>query len=179
VTHFDVFGLPARHALDAAALEKRHRELALEHHPDRHQGGDARERRLAVERTTALNDAYRVLKDPARRAFYLLALAGVDLDRADAGGPKDMPLEFLEEVMDLREQLTGAKRANDAAKVLALAAQVETKRSEALTEAVEGLDALARDAADRAALTKASHQLARVRYFTRFLEEAEEDEEAL
>ena len=182
MTHFDVFGLPARHALDAAALEKRHRELALEFHPDRHAGADARERRVAMERTTALNDAYRVLKDPVRRAFYLLSLAGVDLDRADAGGPKDMPLELLEEVMDLREALHAALASKDAGKVRALAAKVEARRDAAVAQGVASLEALAQQPGERFELTKASHQLSLVRYFTRFLEEAEgldEDEEAV
>ncbi|MHB8875320.1 MAG: Fe-S protein assembly co-chaperone HscB [Myxococcaceae bacterium] len=174
MTHFDVFGLPPRYALDERSLEKRHRALALELHPDRQGKADAHARRVSLERTTALNDAYRVLKDPVRRAFYLLALAGVDLDREGGGsGPRDLPLEFLEEVLDLREALAIAKAAKDLAGARALSEQVEEKKAAALQAAVENLELLEQMPGNRAAITKASHQLSRVRYFNRFLEEAE------
>ena len=74
-----------------------------------------------MEQTTALNEAYKTLKDPVRRAFYLLKLHGVDLDREDAGAQKDMPLEFLEEVMELREALDEAIAAKDLPRAQAMA----------------------------------------------------------
>ncbi len=179
MTHFDVFGLPPRYTLDAADLEKRHRALALEWHPDRAAPSDARAHRVAVERTTALNDAYRVLKDPIRRAFYLLALAGVDLDHA-GGGPRDLPIEMLEEVLELREALAEAKTAKDFPRARELAARVEAERTGALAAAVLCLELVETSPANPVAVKKASHQLSRVRYFTRFLEEADAlEEEAL
>ena len=181
MTHFDVFGLPRAFGLEVAALEKQYRSLSLQLHPDRiSPSADARERRLALERTTALNDAYQVLKDPVRRAFYLLKLAGVDLDREDLGTQKDMPLSFLEEVMERREALSEAQAAKDLPRVRSLAAEVEIEQQKALASAVEGLGALEKHPDDAAELQKASHQLGRVRYFTRFLEEVEQiEEEAL
>lgn len=180
MTHFEIFELPARFELDPAALDQRYRELSLKLHPDRQTGADARERRLAIEKTTALNEAYKVLKDPVKRAFYLLKLAGVDLDREDAGTQKDMPPEFLEEVIELREALDQAREAGDLGRVQAMAAGVEEKRAGALEAAVAALRQLETQPGDREALDRAAHQLGRVRYFSRFLEEAERiEEEAL
>src|SRR4051794_6410518 len=71
-THFAVFALAPSPDLDVAALEKQYRELSLKLHPDRFARADAHERRLSLEQTTALNDAFKTLKDPVRRAFYLL-----------------------------------------------------------------------------------------------------------
>jgi molecular chaperone DnaJ len=61
VTHYDVLGVP-RNA-PAATIRAAYRERARRHHPDRagHAGGGE---------MAALNEAYRVLSDPARRSIY-------------------------------------------------------------------------------------------------------------
>jgi molecular chaperone HscB len=178
-THFDVFGLPRAYAVDEAALERQYRELSLRLHPDRFTQAQPRERRLSLEQTTALNEAWHALRDPTRRAFYLLMLHGVDLGREDAGTQKDMPLEFLEEVMALREALEEASSARDEARVRSLAEDVEGRRQAVLAEAVEALRSLEGAPSDEAAVKKASHALGRVRYFTRFLEQVEAFEEEM
>jgi molecular chaperone HscB len=124
-----------------------------------------------------LNEAYKTLKDPSRRAFYLLKLHGVDLDREDTGAHKDMPAEFLEEVMELREELERAMHAKDLTRAQAMAVDVTVRQREALTEAANSLRALRQDANEPMLVKKASHALGRVRYFTRFLEQVEEFEE--
>jgi molecular chaperone HscB len=179
-THFDVFGLPLHYGLDSGLLEQRYRELSLKRHPDRVTGQDPKERRLALEETTALNEAYKTLKDPVRRAFYALKLHGVDLDREDAGAHQDMPLEFLEEVISLREELDEAKKAKDLGKARAMAKDVDARREDALGTAVRALGQLELEPGDSGALRDASRALARVRYFLRFLDEVESlEEEAL
>lgn len=170
---FDVFGLPAAYqAVEVAALERGFRERSLLFHPDRFTQATPRERRFSLEHSTQLNDAYKTLKDPLRRAFYLLKLRGVDLDREDASAQKDMPLPFLEEVMELREALDEAIEAKDLSRAQSMAAEVTQRQKTALAE---GVAALERE--DAEASRRASHALGRVRYFTRFLEQVEAFEE--
>ena len=180
-TLFDVFELPSTYDVDIPGLEQRFRDMSLRLHPDRFAQAEARERRLSLEQTTTLNEAYKTLKDPTRRALYLLKLHGVDLDREDAGAQKDMPIEFLEEVMELREELDEAIKARDLTRAQAMAVDVTARQREALTEAAGALRALRNtdsEAANDAELVKkASHALGRVRYFTRFLEQVEAFEE--
>jgi molecular chaperone HscB len=172
MNHFEVFGLAPTLELDAKALEQRLRELSLEYHPDRFVQADARTRLAALERTTALNDAFKVLKDPVRRAFYVLKLKGIDLESESAAAQAKMPLEFLEEVMERRERLEALKAARDVSKARAMADEIEREKAGALERAKA---ALAKDD-----LTAAAHQLGRVRYFARFVEEVEAlEEEAL
>ena len=47
--HFELFGLPARFAVDAAALEARYRELQREVHPDRFAAAPELERRVSMQ----------------------------------------------------------------------------------------------------------------------------------
>lgn len=170
--HFELFGLPVEHAIDSNELERRFRELSLKLHPDRLTQADPRERRLALEHTTTLNEAYRTLKDPYRRAFYLLRLRGVDLGREDSGAQKDLPAEFLEEVLDLSEALENAEGRGDIDAARALADEVTQKRKLALEAGVRALQL-------ETETREAANQLGRVRYFNRFLEQVDALEEAL
>jgi molecular chaperone HscB len=170
VTYFELFEIPPSVDLDLKALEAKHRALSLELHPDRQ--ADPKARRLAVDKTSTLNEAIKVLRDPVRRAFYLLKLKGVDLERDEAGEQRQMPIEFLEEVMERREALEAVRAARDLPRAQQMAAEVTALREQALGAAQQALK--------EDAVKDATHQLGRVRYFTRFLEEVEAiEEEAL
>lgn len=169
MTHFELFGLAPSVDLDVAALETLHRQLALEAHPDRQGNADARARRGAAEKSAALNEAVKVLRDPVRRAFYVLELKGIKLDTEQAAAAVKMPLEFLEEVMERRETLEAAKVAKKLDAVQAMAGDVRRAAAESLATAQE---ALRRDDVSQATLA-----LGRVRYYTRFLEEVDAFEE--
>jgi molecular chaperone HscB len=100
--HFELFGLPARFVIDAAALEARYHELQREVHPDRFAAAPDAERRVSMQLATRVNEAYQTLKSPLKRAVYILRLRGVD--------PKfetntAMPPEFLMEQMSWRERI--------------------------------------------------------------------------
>lgn len=168
-THFSVFGLEPSVELDVKALEARFRELSLAWHPDRAPSGDARARLEAVSRTALLNDAFAVLKDPVRRALYLLKLHGVDLESETGAARAQMPMDFLEEVMERREALDHAMAQKDHARVQALADEVRAQRGRSLAAGQAAL--AARD------VTAATHALGRVRYYTRFLEQVDAFEE--
>jgi molecular chaperone HscB len=76
---FETLGFEPNFALNLADLEKRHRELSRALHPDRHSGSSAGDRRHALGKAIEVNEAFRVLKDPVRRAEALLGLRGVRL----------------------------------------------------------------------------------------------------
>ncbi len=77
--YFDVMGVPASYALDLAAAEARFRELSRRFHPDRFVKAETRARRASLQRSVQLNEAWRAIKDPVRRAEYLLRRAGYDI----------------------------------------------------------------------------------------------------
>lgn len=73
--HFSLLGLPCGMVLSYQVLEESFLEKQREFHPDRYH--DSFERQIAEAMSSRLNEAYRVLKDPIRRAEYLLQLLGV------------------------------------------------------------------------------------------------------
>jgi molecular chaperone HscB len=169
LNHFELFELAPSVDLDVKALEAKHRVLAAAAHPDRLIGGDAKSRRLAAEQSASLNDAVKILKDPVRRAFYLLELKGVKLDADQPATGVKLPLLFLEEIIELREAVEARKTARDLVGAHALAEGIKSANAQALTTAH---DALRRDEVGEAAIA-----LAKVRYYTRFLDEVDALEE--
>lgn len=166
--YFQIFSLERGYAIDRDALEQRYLELARAVHPDRFVGAPSGERRLAMERSSALNEAYRALRDPVRRAEYLVKLGGVDLESSDPGTGAPKPDQaFLIEMIELREQLEEAGDDEDA--IDALRDAIETRADECLDEAV--------DALGRAEIAAAARALVVHRYLRRFLEEVDAADE--
>ncbi|MDB5805863.1 MAG: hscB [Betaproteobacteria bacterium] len=113
-----MFGLPARFAIDAASLDTAFREVQAQVHPDRHAGAGDAGRRVAMQWSTRANEAYQTLKNPLKRATYLLELRG-----ADIGAENNTAMEpaFLMQQMEWREAVedaTGAKNVNALDKLL-------------------------------------------------------------
>jgi molecular chaperone HscB len=122
--HFELFGLPQRYRYDGAALERAYRALQSEVHPDRVAGGSEQQKRVALQSSAHVNEAFRALKDPVARASYLLRLHGVDaLDETDTA----LPRPFLERQLERREVAEDAVAARD---VRGLSSLVDEIRAE-------------------------------------------------
>src|SRR5882672_3876998 len=115
-------------------LDEKFRALSRKLHPDRFARATPRERRYSLEQTTLLNDAYKTVKDPVRRAEHLLALLGVKVAGEERGGGAAMPQEFLEQALEDREKLLEAKMEGGPEAVARLAEGVRGKRQEAMDE---------------------------------------------
>ena len=106
--YFTFFGLPRLLAIDVRDLERRFRELSRQFHPDFFYNATATERLASLERSSYLNDGYRVLRNPVSRIEYLLSLEGFSLAKSEPGastGDNRVPPALLEEVFALNEEL--------------------------------------------------------------------------
>ncbi|MGB6054806.1 MAG: Fe-S protein assembly co-chaperone HscB [Burkholderiaceae bacterium] len=108
--HFQLFNLPQRFALDAAALDAAYHEVQNQTHPDRFAHAGAAEKRVAMQWATRANEAYQTLKNPLSRAAYLCELNGVDLQTESNTA---MPAAFLMQQMEWREALDEAVAGRD------------------------------------------------------------------
>jgi molecular chaperone HscB len=79
-------------------------------HPDRFAAADAQSQRLSLQNATLVNEAFQTLKDPLRRAEYLLQLRGVTPD--DPSNTLNDP-DFLMQQLTLREALSEVKVSDD------------------------------------------------------------------
>jgi molecular chaperone HscB len=169
---FETLGTPARFDLDLAALEKTHRELSRALHPDRFANAGASERRAALEKAASVNEAFRTLRDPIRRAEALFRAAGLAV--GEESEPKPSP-SFLMEMLEQREALAEARCRTDLNRVRALAEAIEARVRLAEKKLSEGFGA---DVPERTALERLLPLLGELRFYRRFLDEvsAIEDE---
>ena len=124
--HFALFELQPSFNLDLDQLAVRYRELARGVHPDRFADASEREQRLALEQSASLNEAYHTLKNPPKRARYLLALQGGEL-------PLEVTVhdpEFLMQQMQWREELEDLHDSADMAGIEAFKRRLKVAQSE-------------------------------------------------
>jgi molecular chaperone HscB len=122
--YFELFGLAPAFRIDAAGLDRAYRQLQTEVHPDRFAGGSDADKRLALQSSAHVNEAYRTLKNPVQRAQYLLRLHGID---AVSEPDTALPLEFLERQFERREKAADAQAAGN---IPALSALLADARAE-------------------------------------------------
>jgi len=127
--HFELFGLPPRFRVEAAELERAYRELQRNVHPDRYAGAPDHEKRLALQASARVNEAYRTLKDPVARAEYLLQISGVD---ATAETDTRLPVDFLMRQLERREAADEARAAHDERALASIADDAHREAQEIL-----------------------------------------------
>ena len=121
--YFQALGLEPTLTLSLDALKKRFYERSRQWHPDKFSRADPSEQQRALDMTALINDAFRTLRDPVKRAEYFLKEKGIELS-------KDAPPELLEEVFELnmaieesdRPQLESARE-----RLAGMLAEIDTK----------------------------------------------------
>lgn len=112
--YFQLFGLPVQFAVDEVLLKERYFAAQRKTHPDRSAGVEA------AQKAAEINQAYQTLKNPVKRAEYLLTLSGK---------PTEKPSQAL--LMEAMEQREALAEATDLA---ALKTQNETAIAETLAQ---------------------------------------------
>ncbi|MCB0733912.1 MAG: Fe-S protein assembly co-chaperone HscB [Flavobacteriales bacterium] len=95
--YFDIFELGVQFNLDKSDLRKRFIRLSRNTHPDLQSGSDA------LEQSTLVNKAYKVLSDDFLRTRYVLELMGKGIEQTDT-----VPMDFLMEMMEWNERIESA-----------------------------------------------------------------------
>ncbi len=120
-SHFVLFGLPEQFALEPDALDHAYRTVQAQVHPDRFAAAGDAQKRVAMQWATRANEALQTLRDPLKRAVYLLHLRGVDV-----GIENNTAMEpaFLMQQMEWREAIEDAVAARNVGALDALAADL-------------------------------------------------------
>jgi molecular chaperone HscB len=105
LNYFELFQLSPEFSVDLSDLKKRYLRLQSVVHPDKLAHRSEAEKRLAMQQSTLVNDAYRVLRSPIERARYLLELQG---EQVDWDNSAMLSSEFLQQQIQWREQISEA-----------------------------------------------------------------------
>ncbi len=114
--HFSLFALPRKLWIEMSTLEKKFLELSWKLHPDKFVNASPEEQETSLKRSSELNDAYRVLRDPVARVEYLLEIEGM---RKEGEHKQQAPPELLVEVFELNESLDELREAKTSGSDLA------------------------------------------------------------
>jgi len=115
--HFALFGLPRKLWIEMAGLEQKFLQMSWKLHPDNFVNAPADEQERSLKRSSEVNDAYRILRDPVARVEYLLEIEGA---RKEGEHKQQAPPELLEEVFELNESLDELREAKESGADLAV-----------------------------------------------------------
>ena len=131
---FELFGLPMQFAIERDALDARWKDLQREAHPDRFAAEGAAAQRIAMQWSVRINEAYRRLKEPVKRAAYLCELHGAAVN---AENNTAMPAVFLTQQMTWREALDETQTP---AQLETLLSEVQSTHQQALADIAQSID---------------------------------------
>lgn len=107
---FEMFDVPVAYEVDLDKVGQRHRDLQKTVHPDKFVNGSDLEKRISMQKTSLINEAFNTLRQPVDRAIYLLKLKGVDLNLENE---TTMDADFLMEQIEMREALSDVRSKDD------------------------------------------------------------------
>ncbi|OOF81551.1 Fe-S protein assembly co-chaperone HscB [Rodentibacter caecimuris] len=99
---FEIFNLPVDFQLDIQSLNTRYLEMQKTLHPDNFVSSSAVEQRIAMQKSTEVNDALKTLKDPILRAEAIILM--------NTGEQKDLEQKSVQDVAFLMQQLQWRER---------------------------------------------------------------------
>ena len=113
VDYFTLLGLPQRFDLSAEEVRKSFRALNRHAHPDFHGNDTPEVQALSLRLSANVNDAFRILSDPANRANYLLEVLGGPSLTVD----KSVPDGFLGTMMMMQEEIADSAESGNTAEL--------------------------------------------------------------
>src|SRR3990167_8291349 len=117
--YFELFGLSLSFQVDLSLLKSNYRQILLKVHPDKFAHTTEQERRIALQYTALINEAYKTLVSPLHRAIYFLSLHCVSINLENNTA---MPAEFLLEQINFREAIETAEENEQ--KLLIIASEI-------------------------------------------------------
>lgn len=155
MNHFELFDLPVSFNFDRSKLALKYFELQKKYHPDFFVKGTEQEQEDALEISSQLNKALKILKIEDETIKYVLQLKGL-LEEEEK---YKLPPEFLMEMMELNEELD----KSSAKKIEAL----ETELYQEVKPVIENYDDTK---TDTAGLLKLKEYFYKKKYLQRILD---------
>jgi molecular chaperone HscB len=114
---FEYLALDRKLQIDLPELEQQFYSLSRRLHPDIYFHRSRQEREIAENAAAWLNDAYRTLKDPVKRAEHLLDVLGIPRKRRDPREPRagNTPPELVEEIFEIQMLLDDVRQGDKSA----------------------------------------------------------------
>ncbi len=120
MNYFELYNLPINLHLDAAAIKKTFYELSRKYHPDFYTTATENEQAEVLEKSSAVNKAFKIFSDAEATIQYVLQLKGL-LEEEEK---YQLPNAFLMEMLELNEAAMDAEMEGDTIKLQQLQAAI-------------------------------------------------------
>lgn len=127
--YFQLFKIEQSVTIDSISLEKKYFELQKEFHPDKYVNAGDHEKRLSLQITSYINEAYETLKNDYLKSIYLLKVEGFEV--GDQNNTISDP-EFLMHQMELREEYEKITLSKNSEELKNFAIKIERLKNECL-----------------------------------------------
>ena len=104
--YFQLFEIEKSLFIDLNVLEEKYLELQKEFHPDKYVNASDQEKRISLQITSYINEAYKTLKNDYLKSIYLLKIEGYKLEDQNNTISDSA---FLMHQMELREEFERIK----------------------------------------------------------------------
>ncbi|SET01205.1 Fe-S protein assembly co-chaperone HscB [Thorsellia anophelis] len=172
MNYFKLFNLSEDYFIDVTDLSDVYQTKQRQFHPDRFASASDAEKLKALQMATEINSAYQTLKDPIKRAGYLLLLQGIDIQNEMVTLNDNA---FLQHQFELRERIDALKantKGNSEELLINLAILIQEINMEERVLKNDLFIAIENDTWDEAATC-----LRKLKYYERLLTQVDELEE--
>lgn len=133
--YFELFDLPESCQSEGECLSEKYKLMQQSVHPDKYVQASEQDKRLSLQYTVFINEAYQTLINPVLRAIYLLKLSAIDIS-TNQNAPVDP--EFLMLQIEFHESLeeidTGGSSEDDMKRLDELKAKIDSLSKTLQTE---------------------------------------------
>jgi molecular chaperone HscB len=148
--YFELFGFAENFSINQAQLTEKYHTFQSSFHPDRFTSASDQERRVSVQTTAFINEAYATLKSDLKRSHYLLKLKNIEFN-GDTETSSDAA--FLMQTMELHEQVESAGATENPLQALDdLSKELKVQQQQLISEFKEQFEKNELDLAKQAAL---------------------------
>jgi len=154
MNYFELFEIPVSLKVDKSILAKKYFELQKKYHPDFFTQADEEGQATALEKSSFINKALKLLQNQDETIKYVLELKGL----LAADEKYQLPQDFLMDMMDLNENLSA-----DSATAIN---NIETDLYEEVKDIIEGYN----ESTSNDALLKVKAYYFKKKYVQRILE---------
>ena len=78
--YFQLLGIKESFDIDLQDLSTNYKKLQIQAHPDKNVNASPHEKRLSIQTSAYINQAYNVLRDGTKRAQYLLEIKNIEIN---------------------------------------------------------------------------------------------------
>lgn len=137
-SYFSLFNQPESYDIDQQKLNKLYKNYQRLIHPDKFYRSSNEEKIFSDKVTTCVNEGFKTLSDPIKRGEYFLGLKNIKFD-------KDVPPDFLMDVLEIHEQIDSTKETSELVKLFQQIQQRIKNESSTLASCLKIVDGQVKD----------------------------------